>query len=151
MLQEATPPGYWPIFIWQELNHSHSTCWSFRKIQLPPTSLSAAQEEFLLLSMCFFTNYFVHGWDVAYNTLTLSPPLLGGMKTKRELVQSLYDAEIMIHKHVSSEGTSKCLACLQQRRQCIHQGQPGQTQHKVPNHSQTLVPLPFMAHISPWG
>lgn len=31
MSQEATPPGYWPIFIRQKLNHSHSMCWSFRK------------------------------------------------------------------------------------------------------------------------
>ena len=74
-------------------------------MQLPPTSLSVAQEEFVLLSMYFFTSYFVHGWDMAYNMLTLSPPLLGGIKTKKELVQPLHDAEIMMHKHVSHEGT----------------------------------------------
>ena len=42
---------------------------------------------------------------MAYNMLTLSPPLLGGIKTKKELVQPLHDAEIMMHKHVSHEGT----------------------------------------------
>ena len=152
MSQEATPRGYWPIFIRQELNHSHSTCWSFRKMQLPLTPLSAAQEEFLLLSMYFVTNYFVHGRDMAYNMLTLSPPLLGGIKTKRELVQSLHDAEIMIHKQVSSEGTCKCLACLQQRRDNVST-KANQDRHSMKSQitGQTSVPVPSMAHISPWG
>lgn len=102
--------------------------------------------------MYFVTNYLVHGRDMAYNMLTLSPPLLGAIKTKRELVQPLHDAEIMIHKHVSSEGTYKYLACLQQRRDNAST-KANQVRHSIKSQitGQTLVPMPFMAHISPWG
>lgn len=83
--------------------------------------------------------------DMAYNMLTPFPTFVRSTKTKRELVQSLHDAEIMIHKHVSSEGTCKYLANGLQQRRDNASTKANQVRHSIKSQitGQTLVLMPL--------